>query len=121
MLDEISKQCIQRHIQKLTNATQQSFAERALLQEHNRFLTEINNEANLADQPSRKELGEARIMSYGDLEKAQVEQAAKEAAEKARKTEGLRRLRKRQSKPPRARVHVDKSVRVLQQRQIHQS
>ena len=33
VMDETSKQRIQRHIQKLTNATQLSFAERALLQE----------------------------------------------------------------------------------------
>lgn len=31
--------------QKHTNATQLSFAERALLREHNRFLAQINNEA----------------------------------------------------------------------------
>jgi hypothetical protein len=45
MLDETSKQRLQRHVQKLVNATQLSFAERALLQERNRFLTKINNGA----------------------------------------------------------------------------
>ena len=47
MLDETSKQRLQRHVQKLTNATQLSFAERALLREHNRFLAQINNEAKV--------------------------------------------------------------------------
>jgi len=36
-----------KDVQKLTNATQLSFAERALLQEHNRFLAKINNEAKV--------------------------------------------------------------------------
>ena len=54
ILDETSKQRIQRHIQKLTNATQLSFAERALLQEQNRFLAEINNEATADKEKPRR-------------------------------------------------------------------
>ena len=45
--DETNQQHKERLQQKLTNATQLSFAERALLQEHNRFLARINNEAKV--------------------------------------------------------------------------
>ena len=87
MLDETSKQRIRRHVQKLTNATQLSFAERALLQEHNRFLAEINNEAKPRRAAKSDVLGTARVMSYEDLEKARAERAAKEAAKEAKKAE----------------------------------
>ncbi len=87
MLDETSKQRIQRHIQKLTNATQLSFAERALLQEQNRFLAEINNEAKARRSTKSQNLGEARVMSYEGLEKARAERAAKEAVKEAKKAE----------------------------------
>ena len=86
VLDEASKQRIQRHIQKLTNATQLSFAERAL-QEHIRFLAEINNEAKARRSTKSQNLGEARVMSYEGLEKARAERAAKEAAKEAKKAE----------------------------------
>jgi hypothetical protein len=43
--DEINREHKERLQQKHTKATQLSFAERALLQEHNRFLAQINNEA----------------------------------------------------------------------------
>ena len=87
ILDKTSKQRIQRHIQKLTNATQLSFTERALLQEQNRFLAEINNEAKARRSTKSQNLGEARVMSYEGLEKARVERAAKEAAKEAKKAE----------------------------------
>lgn len=47
MLDEMNKHRIQRHIQKLANAAQVSFAERALLRDHNQFLTRMNNEVRV--------------------------------------------------------------------------
>ncbi|RFU27160.1 hypothetical protein B7463_g9185, partial [Scytalidium lignicola] len=59
---------------KLTNTAQLSFAERALLQEHNRFWAKINNEAKVR-----------RVMSYDDLEKARAGRAAKEATKEAAK------------------------------------
>ena len=85
VLNETSKQRIHRHIQKLTNATQLSFAERALLQEQNRFLAEINNEAKARRSTKSQNLGEARVMSYECLEKARAERAAKEAAKEAKR------------------------------------
>ena len=85
VLNKASKQRLQRHIQKLTNAAQLSFAERALLQENNRFLAEINNEAKARRSTKSQNLGEARVMSYEGLEKARAERAAKEAAKEAKK------------------------------------
>ena len=87
VLDEASRQRLQKHLQKLTNATQLSFAERALLQEHNRFLAEINNEAKPRRSTKSGILGTARVMSYEDLEKAREERAAKEAEKEAKKAE----------------------------------
>lgn len=85
MLDEASKQRLQRHVQKLTNATQLSFAERALLQEQIRFLAKINNEAKVRRATKSKIIGTARVMSYEDLVKARAERAAKEAEKEAKK------------------------------------
>jgi hypothetical protein len=52
-LDETSKQRLQRHVQKLANAAQISFAERALLRDQTRFLSRMNNEAKVRDRPSQ--------------------------------------------------------------------
>ncbi|KAK3044655.1 hypothetical protein LTS18_000701, partial [Coniosporium uncinatum] len=71
--------------QKHTNATQLSFAERALLQEHNRFLAQMNNEAKVRRSTKSDVLGTAKMMSYEDLERAKAERAAKEAAKEAKK------------------------------------
>jgi len=46
VFDDTARQRLQKRIQKLTNATKLSLAEREILEEHNQFLTEINNEAN---------------------------------------------------------------------------
>lgn len=83
LLDEASKQRLQRRVQKLTNATQLSFAERALLQDHIQFLADINNEAKLRRATKSKIIGTARVMSYEDLEKARAERAAKDAEKEA--------------------------------------
>ena len=85
MLDEHSKQRLQRHLQKLTNATQLSFAERTLLQEHVQFLAEINNEAKVRRTTKSGIIGTARVMKYEHLEKARQERAEKEAKKKFKK------------------------------------
>ena len=82
-LEESSKQRLQKHLQKLTNATQLSFAERALLSEHNRFLGRINNEAKVRRATKSKVLGAARVMSYEDLEQARTARATKDAKKEA--------------------------------------
>lgn len=84
-LDAANQQRLQRRLEKLTNATQLSFAERSLLQEQNRFLTTVNNEAKVRRSTKTEIIGRARVMSYEDLEKARRERAAKAAEKEVRK------------------------------------
>lgn len=86
-LDETSRKRLQKHVQKLTNATQLSFSERVILQEHNRFVTEINNEAKPRRAAKSDILGTARVMSCEDLVMAREERAEKEAVKEAKKAE----------------------------------
>jgi hypothetical protein len=92
-LDERSKQRIQRRVQKLATAARISFAECSLLQDHNRFLTKINNEVRARRSTKSLILGKAKVMSYEALEEAREKRAAKEAAS----TERGKRVRKRKS------------------------
>ena len=77
-LNETSIQRLQRHIQKLANAAQISFAERALLHDQNKFLTRMNNEAKIRRSTKSVVLGKAKVMSYEDIEEARAKRAAKE-------------------------------------------
>ena len=86
-LDTASQQRLRRRLEKLTNATQLSFAERTLLQEQNCFLTTINNEAKVRRSTKTTVVGKARVMSYEDLRKARMDRRAKEAEKEAKKAE----------------------------------
>jgi hypothetical protein len=77
-LNETRIQRLQRHVQKLANAAQISFAERALLHDHNQFLTRMNNEAKVRRNTKSVVLGKAKVMSYEDIEEARAKRAAKE-------------------------------------------
>jgi hypothetical protein len=70
VLNEPSKQRIQRHVQKLANAVQRSFAKEALLQKQTQFLSKINNEAKVCRLTRSVVLGKAKVMNYEDLEEA---------------------------------------------------
>lgn len=87
VVDEASRQRLQRRIQKLTNATQLSFAERALLEEQNQFFTEINNEAKVrrSTKSIMLETGSARVVSYEHLVEAREDRASKDAEKEARR------------------------------------
>lgn len=61
--NETNRQHKERLQQKHTNATQLSFAERALLQKHNQFLVQINNEAKVRRSTKSDVLGTTRVMS----------------------------------------------------------
>ncbi|KAF4631480.1 hypothetical protein G7Y89_g6651 [Cudoniella acicularis] len=78
-LNKTSIQRLQRHVQKLTNAAQISFTERALLRDQNQFLTRMNNEAKVRRSTKPVALGKAKVMSYKDIEEARAKRAAKEA------------------------------------------
>jgi hypothetical protein len=97
-LDETSKQRLQRHVQKLASAAQISFAERALLQDQNRFLSRMNNEAKVRRSTKSVVLGKAKVMSYEDLREARAKRAAKEKATAGKGKRG----RKRKSPAPEA-------------------
>jgi len=77
-LNETSPQRLQRHVQKLANAAQVSFAERALLRDQNQFLHRMNNEAKVRRSTRSVVLGKAKVMSYEDIEEARAKRAAKE-------------------------------------------
>jgi len=93
-LDETSKQSLQRHVQKLANATQMSLAKGALQQDQIRFLITINDEAKVRRSTKSVVLGKAKVMSYEDL----VAKRAKREAKEQDKAKGKRkRGRKRKS------------------------
>jgi hypothetical protein len=73
-----SVQRLQRHVQKLANAAQVSFADRALLRDQNQFLHRINNEAKVRRSTRSVVLGKAKVMSFEDIEEARAKRAAKE-------------------------------------------
>jgi hypothetical protein len=77
-LNETNVQRLQRHVQKLANAAQISFADSALLQDQNQFLTNINNEATARRSTKSVVLRKAKIISFEDIEEARAKRAAKD-------------------------------------------
>lgn len=92
-LDQTNRQRLQRHVQKLASAAQISFAERALLQDQNRFLSEMNGEAKVRRSTKSQVLGKAKVMSFEDLEAARAKRAekAKAVEEKAKRGQSGKR------------------------------
>jgi hypothetical protein len=78
--DEMSKQRLQKHLQKFANAAHTCFAERALQRDQIHFLKKINNEAKVRRATPSLVLGKAKVMSYEDLEEARAKRAMKDAA-----------------------------------------
>ncbi|KAK6611214.1 hypothetical protein H4I96_02812 [Botrytis cinerea] len=70
---------MQKHIQKITSTVQVFFAELVLLRDQNQFLMEINNEAKVRRSTRSVVLGKAKIISYEDIEEAQVKRTANDA------------------------------------------
>lgn len=99
-LDETSIQRLLKHVKKLANAVQMSFAERALLCNQIEFLSTMNDEAKRRRSTKSFMVRKARVMSYEDLEAARRKRIAKEQAQA---TAGKRkRGRKRKSPSPEA-------------------
>ncbi|PVH90900.1 hypothetical protein DM02DRAFT_546905, partial [Periconia macrospinosa] len=71
-LNEQSQQRLRKHVQKLANAAQISFAKCTLLQDQNQFLYKINSEANVRRSTRKVVLGKAKVMSFEDLEDART-------------------------------------------------
>ena len=97
-LNERSIPRLQSYIEKLAIAGQRSFAQCALLQDQNQFLTKMNNEAKVrkSTKPVVLGKGQGKVMSYEDLEEARATRAAKDIAKEAMKGK-RKRGRKRKS------------------------
>jgi hypothetical protein len=80
-------------VQKLASAAKISFAKEGLLQNHNRLLYRINNEAKVRRWTRSLVIGKAKVMSYEDLDIARAAQTAKDkaAAEKGKGKRGRKR------------------------------
>ena len=76
--DQSSTQRQQRHVQKLANAAQMSFAEVALLRDEKQSLITIANESRVRRSTRSTVVGRARVMSYEDIVKARADRAAKD-------------------------------------------
>jgi hypothetical protein len=93
MLDEPSKRRIHRRVQKLASAARVAFAERSLLQDHNRFLSKINGEVKARRSTKSLVLGKAKVMSFKELEESRAKRAAKDKAATSKAKLGCKRKR----------------------------
>ena len=91
LLDSPSK----HRLQKLANAAEKAFAERALLLDKNRLLFEQNNESNCRQSTRSTVVGKAKVISYEDI----VEVQAKRDAKKAAVVKGKRGPKRKNSAP----------------------
>ena len=78
-LNKTSIPRLQRHVQKLANVAQMSFAHCTLLDEQKQLLTRMNNEAKVRRSTRSVVLGKAKVMSFEDIEAARAARATKEA------------------------------------------
>jgi hypothetical protein len=74
-LDETSR----NRLQKLANAAHVSLAKRALLHDENRLLFKQNDEAKRRWSTKSTIVGNAKVMSYEDIEEAKAKRAVKDA------------------------------------------
>jgi DDE superfamily endonuclease len=86
VLDSPSK----HRFQKLANAAEKAFADRAILLDENKLLFEQNNEKTTRSSTRSTVTGTAKIMTYEDIMEAQKKRDIKEAATAA-KTAGRKR------------------------------
>ena len=87
-LDDVSRKCLQRQLEKFAKAAQLSFAKAVLQQNHIRLLLAVNNEAKVRRSTKPVVLGtvkgSARVMSYAELEEARAKRAEQDAAKEAK-------------------------------------
>lgn len=91
-LDEPSKRGLLRLAQMMAKATRVAFAERSLLQDHNRFLSKINGEVKARRSAKSLVLGKAMVMTYEQLEQSRAKPAA-DAEAAANKTKRRRKCK----------------------------
>jgi hypothetical protein len=74
-LDEVDKQRLMRHTEKIAKAGKALLAKSALQEGHIRFLHKINDEGKARRSTRAIVLGTAKVMSYEDLEEAKAKRA----------------------------------------------
>jgi hypothetical protein len=74
---------VKSYIQKLANAAENAFAERAILLDENLLLFKHNNEKATPKSIKATVVGSARVMSYEDIVEVQKQRDIKEAAAEA--------------------------------------
>ena len=67
------------YLQKIANATEKAFADRALLFDENKLLFDQNNEKSMRDPTKVTVVGRAKVMPFNDLVEAQKKRSEKEA------------------------------------------
>jgi hypothetical protein len=77
--------------QKLANAAEKAFVDRAILLDENKLLFEQNNEKMTRSSVRSTVTGTAKIMTYEDIMEAQRKRDIKEATTAAAKTAGRKR------------------------------
>jgi len=106
-LDKTSKQSLQKHVQKLANATQMSLAKGALQQNQIRFLITINDEAKVRRSTKLVVLGKAKVMSYENLIAKRAEREAKEQDKAKKKKKCDRKLKSsKKADAPKSKIKV---------------
>lgn len=75
---ELDSSC-KTQIQKLANAAEKAFADRAILLDENLLLFEQNNERNTRKSIKATAVGKAKILSYKDIVEAQRQHDMKDA------------------------------------------
>jgi len=76
-LDTPDRYCFQ----KIANAAEKAFTDRTILLDENRLLFEQNNEKTTQQSARSTMVGNARIMTYDDIDHAERKRAAKETTE----------------------------------------
>jgi hypothetical protein len=111
-LNGTSIQRLERHVQKLVNAAQISFAKRALLHNQKQILTRMNNKAKVRRSTQSLILGKAKVMSFEDIEVAQAARAAKEVIKGKRKHGRKRKSTKIEADDPKPDAEPDSEPEV---------
>jgi hypothetical protein len=111
--DDANRQYKDKLQQKLINAAQLCFAERAILQGQNEFLALINNEGKKRRSTKSNIVGRAKVMVWEDIAKATTELAAKKKAKENKKVE--REKKKAQTEARKAEQEAKKAEKEARQ------
>ncbi|KAF2721187.1 hypothetical protein K431DRAFT_320483 [Polychaeton citri CBS 116435] len=79
VLKDMEQLASKLYLQKMANAVEKLFADRALLFDENKLLFEQNNKKSIRDSTRGTVVGRAKVMSYNDLVEAQRKRSEKEA------------------------------------------